>query len=277
MFKIYDGRDKFYQWDLNRKLIVIDSSITEVHFCNRTDNCSLVCNTYSENGLTLVDVPNLLLQTDWKIHVYAYIGYTKYDTCFEVVGRTKPADYVYTEVEIKNYDELDKRVKALEQGGGSTVIAEESRELVYISDDGLFSLFDNELSYKQYTLNEFFVLINEKLGEEVFAEDMNLSMLLALIQEKFDFLRLQGNLTKGVSFTPLYLRSEGNDAFVWHGTFTQVNENGALETIAFKGVPNIEADRVDWIEEGKTNIGDVETALDSIIAIQNSLIGGEEA
>lgn len=100
MFKIYDGRERFYQWDLDRKLIVEDATIEEVHFCNRTDNCSLVCETYTEDGITLVNVPNILLQNDWRIHVYAYVGYTKHDACFEVVGRTKPADYIYTEAEL---------------------------------------------------------------------------------------------------------------------------------------------------------------------------------
>ena len=43
MFKIYDGRDKFYQWDLDRQLIIDDPTVTQVHFCNRTDDSSLVC------------------------------------------------------------------------------------------------------------------------------------------------------------------------------------------------------------------------------------------
>lgn len=43
MFKIYDGRETFYQWDINQKLIVDDDSITEVHFSNRTNSYSLVC------------------------------------------------------------------------------------------------------------------------------------------------------------------------------------------------------------------------------------------
>ena len=109
MFKIYDGREHFYQWDLDRKLIVEDPSITEVHFCNRTDNCSLVCETYVEDGVTVVNVPNILLQTDWKIHVYAYDGkHTKHDECYEVKSRTKPSDYVYTETEVKNWEDIEK-------------------------------------------------------------------------------------------------------------------------------------------------------------------------
>ena len=107
MFKIYDGREHFYQWDLDRKLIVSDPSVTQVHFCNRTDDYSLVCETYVEDGITVVNVPNILLQTDWKIYVYAYDDkYTKYDEYYEVKGRAKPADYVYTETEVLNWEEM---------------------------------------------------------------------------------------------------------------------------------------------------------------------------
>lgn len=119
MFRIYDGREHFYQWDLNRKLIVEDAGVKEVHFCNRTDNCSLVCETYVEGDFTLVNVPNILLQTDWKIRVYAYDGaYTKHDECYEVKGRSKPADYVYTETEVLDYKDLEERIKVLEENGG---------------------------------------------------------------------------------------------------------------------------------------------------------------
>jgi hypothetical protein len=111
MFKIYDGRKHFYQWDSDRKLIVEDPLITEVHFCNRTDDCSLVCETYVEDGITLVNVPNILLQTDWRIHVYAVdSNYTKYNKYFEVISRTKPADYVYTETEVVTWNAFETRV-----------------------------------------------------------------------------------------------------------------------------------------------------------------------
>ena len=35
IFKIYDGRTSFWQWDTNQKLIVLDETIDEVHFSNR--------------------------------------------------------------------------------------------------------------------------------------------------------------------------------------------------------------------------------------------------
>lgn len=118
MFQILDGREHFYQWDVDRKIIVLDDSIAEVHFCNRTDDCSLVCEVYNIDGIHLVDVPNILLQNDWRINVYAYDGnYTKHSQCFKVVKRSKPADYVYTETEIKRYENLEERISALEENG----------------------------------------------------------------------------------------------------------------------------------------------------------------
>lgn len=115
MFRIYDGRDYFYQWDLDRKLIVEDSTIDEVHFCNRTDGCSLICKVYDEDGARLVNVPNILLHNDWEIRVYAYdTNYTKHEERFEVKTRTKPADYVYTEVELESWDKLEERMEYVE-------------------------------------------------------------------------------------------------------------------------------------------------------------------
>jgi hypothetical protein len=115
MFRIEDGRSHFYQWDSDIRLIVEDSSISEVHFCNRTDSCSLVCDTFVEDGVTLVNVPNILLQSSWRIKVYAFnVHYTKYDDCFEVKARTKPSDYVYTETEVRTFNALEERLEAVE-------------------------------------------------------------------------------------------------------------------------------------------------------------------
>lgn len=122
MFKIYDGRDRFYQWDLGRRLIIEDAEITQVHFCNRTDECSLVCETYKENGLNLVNVPNILLQQDWRINVYAYdSNYTKFSECFKVERRSKPEDYVYTETEVLNYNTLLDRMNEIDENIVNTV------------------------------------------------------------------------------------------------------------------------------------------------------------
>lgn len=117
MFRLEDGRSQFYQWDLNRRLIIEDQEITQVHFCNRTDECSLVCDAYTENGIRLVDVPNVLLQSNWRINVYAFDKeYTKHNAVFTVVARTKPADYVYTETEVHTWNELDAKITEVQEG-----------------------------------------------------------------------------------------------------------------------------------------------------------------
>ena len=120
MFKIFDGRSTFYQWDIDRKLIVNDASINEVHFCNRTGECSLVSEVYEEDGLRLANVPNVLLQMDWPIKVYGYdTNHTRYCENYIVVKRSKPEDYVYTEEEIHLWDELAARVEEIEKNGVS--------------------------------------------------------------------------------------------------------------------------------------------------------------
>lgn len=93
MFKIYDGRKEFYQWDLDVKVIVNDPFIDEVHFCNRTGDCSLVEPVYDLDGVRVANVPRLLLEQSWPIKVYAYhCGcYTETSATFKVVARTKPA------------------------------------------------------------------------------------------------------------------------------------------------------------------------------------------
>lgn len=117
IFQIYDGRSEFYQWDVDRKLKVLDNSVNEVHFCNRTDDCSLVCEVYEEDGERLVNVPNILLQTAWPIKAYAYCDncYTKQCATFKVNARTKPTDYVYTETEVAQWDAVLERMDEVEE------------------------------------------------------------------------------------------------------------------------------------------------------------------
>lgn len=116
MFRISNGREHFFQWDLDQQLVIEDNTITEVHFCNKTDDCSLVCEVYEEDGVRLVNVPNILLQDIWDIRAYAYCSnYTKVEERFKVHARTKPTDYVYTETETFHYNKLKERIVELEE------------------------------------------------------------------------------------------------------------------------------------------------------------------
>lgn len=116
MFKIYDGRKEFYQWDLDRKLIVEDKTISEVHFCNRMGAVSVIRYVYEVNGLYLVDVPNLLLQDSFRMNVYGYDkNYTKHSKNFNIVARTRPENYVFTDEDVNTWKELDERINNIEK------------------------------------------------------------------------------------------------------------------------------------------------------------------
>ena len=115
MLRRENGLDYFFQWDYNQRLIVDNKDITEVHFCNKITDCSYVCETYTENGVLLVNVPNILLQTDWEIEAYAYVGNCiRSNERFDIVSRAKPDNYIYEETEILNYDTLVSRMDTIE-------------------------------------------------------------------------------------------------------------------------------------------------------------------
>lgn len=114
MFTLQDGRTTLYQWDLDRYVIVEDKNICEVHFCNRTSDCSLVVEV--KDGLA--PIPNILLQEARPIRVYAYCDdkYTLTEEQFTVKSRTRPDDYVYTETDVITVrDMVDRADKTLEQ------------------------------------------------------------------------------------------------------------------------------------------------------------------
>lgn len=102
IFKIYDGRTNFWQWDTGQKLIVLDESVTEVHFSNRNMEHSKRKQVYTESttGLRIVCVPDLLLQLPKNLIAYAYAndgkgtGKTVKSVKFAVIQRPIPTDYV---------------------------------------------------------------------------------------------------------------------------------------------------------------------------------------
>ncbi len=145
MFKIYDGRKEFFQWDIDQKLIVSDPTINEVHFCNQTGDCALVCEVYEEGALRLVNVPNVLFQDIWPIKAYAHCDCATITArTFNIVARSKPADYVYTETEVKRWDELYKRLDELELGSRAIIDVDElptdniNSALLYRTPDGVY-------------------------------------------------------------------------------------------------------------------------------------------
>lgn len=122
MFQIENGREHFFQWDANQRLIISDASISEVHFYNGTEDSALVSEVYEKDNRRVVNVPNILLQDSWVIHAYAYLNdYTKVEERFKVIARAKPADYVYTETEVLNYNTLADRIDTINENIGASV------------------------------------------------------------------------------------------------------------------------------------------------------------
>lgn len=101
IFKIYDGRTSFWQWDTKQKLIVLDDRITEVRFSNRNMEHSKRRPVYTDsNGMKICNVPDLLLQLPKNLIAYACIKNAD-GTCstvkavkFAVHKQPIPTDYV---------------------------------------------------------------------------------------------------------------------------------------------------------------------------------------
>ena len=101
IFKIFDGRTNFWQWDTKQKLIVLDERITEVRFSNRDMEHSKRRPVYTDkNGVRICNVPDILLQLPKNLIAYACI---KNDdgTCstvkavkFAVYRQPIPSDYI---------------------------------------------------------------------------------------------------------------------------------------------------------------------------------------
>lgn len=118
MFRSLEGRDYFFQWDTEQYLEVMDYDITEVHFSTSLYGKALVCEVKQQGNLRLVKIPNILLQDTYDIKVFAVCDcYTRGSTVFEVKPREKPEDYIYTETEVKRYEDLEARIEELENKG----------------------------------------------------------------------------------------------------------------------------------------------------------------
>lgn len=181
MFKLYGERKEFFQWDLNQKIIVEDSSITEVHFCNGTEDCALVCEVYEESGQRFANVPNIILQSCLPIRVYAYCGdcYTKVADIFKVRPRNKPADYVYTETEIKSLDELESRMaeaeKVIEKIKDSVILPSISSTfgnnswatIAEVAKRGIAQNYWNVGDYKMLNVPVYTITRHSQTGDEI--------------------------------------------------------------------------------------------------------------
>lgn len=126
--------ESLYQWSSGNKLLIslpkscadVKEKIKRVDFESRSvqneagQNIVHPVNVYEENGRLLADIPNIFLQSTENIIAYVVAVETDSERTilhreFEIEPKTKPPNYVYEETEIKNYEALEARIKALEE------------------------------------------------------------------------------------------------------------------------------------------------------------------
>lgn len=125
MFAIANDRKSLWQWDLNQQL-TIDGDCTEVHYLDRGTPSTLTVEVKDGKA----DIPNILLQKAGRLVVYAYIidaqdHHTKVCETFGIAPRPKPAEYVYTETEVKTWSNLQSQI-----GDLADLATEEKNNLV---------------------------------------------------------------------------------------------------------------------------------------------------
>ena len=110
MFAIANECKSLWQWDLNQQLTVA-GDCTEVHYLDRDAPSTLTVAVKDGKA----DIPNILLQKAGRLVVYAYIideqdHHTKVCETFGIAPRPKPAEYVYTETEVKTWSDLQSQI-----------------------------------------------------------------------------------------------------------------------------------------------------------------------
>lgn len=110
MFAIANGRKALWQWDLNQQLTVA-GDCTEVHYLDKGTPSTLTVAVKDGKAA----IPNILLQKAGRLVVYAYIvdaqdHHTKVCETFGIASRPKPAEYVYTETEVKTWNDLQSQI-----------------------------------------------------------------------------------------------------------------------------------------------------------------------
>lgn len=107
-----NGKAYFYQWDTGQS-IQVPEGVPTVHFKIHGEGVAF------QAVDRMVAVPDELLQLENDIILWTYDTNHTIDVArVPVKGRNKPADYAYTPTEVKTWEQLDERIKALEEGGG---------------------------------------------------------------------------------------------------------------------------------------------------------------
>ena len=151
IFKIYDGRTNFWQWDRKQKLIVLDDAITEVHFSNRNMTHSIKSDIYEKDGLRVCNVPSDLLKLPRNLVAYAYMdGATVKSVKFAVIKRPMPSDYISDqneEIEEK-FTQIDIMLENLNENKADDIYYDEEGKYIQLVANG--ELVGNRVELPNY-------------------------------------------------------------------------------------------------------------------------------
>ena len=139
MFKIYDGRTSFWQWDTQQKLIVLDESVTEVNFSNRNMEHSITRDVYTLEGQRVCNVPDIILQLPRNLVAYACAdGKTLKSVKFAVIKRPIPDDYVMEKEEDidEKFTEIDIALEQLNERKADNIIYNEDEQCIQLTANG---------------------------------------------------------------------------------------------------------------------------------------------
>lgn len=117
--------ERIYQWDIGRKLKIsnVGSAIAPVvHFCNKKSENALAVESKISGDFYIASVPNTLLQEEYDITAYMYVGTEEEAKTIKVVHipvtkRLRPETYVTTEDEdVVDFLTISAEMKSLLNG-----------------------------------------------------------------------------------------------------------------------------------------------------------------
>lgn len=124
--KLENGQLYCWQWETNQRLVIdtLEGYEAENLICKMgilKDKIGIVeVKVYEENGKIFSNIPDVLLQYEGLIEAWvqtnsefssATLAYWR----FRVKKRERPEDYIYTEIDVLTWQELDKRITVLEE------------------------------------------------------------------------------------------------------------------------------------------------------------------
>ena len=142
-YELSNGENRVYQWDRDITITITEpESVPEVHFKWGGKAVPLAVTNQQ------VAIPPELMQLPHDIVFWLYTpDHTMDMATVKLQQRPKPADYVYTPTEIKTWEALDERIKALEDSGGVAGVSSVNGQTgaVIITAAGLGALTEDDI------------------------------------------------------------------------------------------------------------------------------------